>query len=187
MKTIITLIFSSMFMMVLSPSRALADCYATDWVLKDGLDTKATCDFRYGVQRVEFKHALHHNAVHEERYRLICCTHPKFTNRNCEASTWMSKFDLQTSLSVDPKQYIRGIGFKHAMGENGTHQEWYRVLFCSTSWRSVNTYTTNWISKAPLIATGACPDYYYLGGLDFKHDFGQNLTYQESFRLECRR
>ncbi|WP_105167934.1 hypothetical protein [Pseudoalteromonas sp. T1lg23B] len=44
---------------------------------------------------------------------------------------------------------------------------------------------SSWQSKFKLHQTYLCPDDRVMVGLDFKHEHGQNLTFQEQYRAHC--
>jgi hypothetical protein len=107
----------------------------------------------------------------------------------CYRTKWQSKVPLDTNLTCNAGNAVRSISFKHNSGENLTYQESYQLLCCkdqsltnTCAWEE--DFTSNEATSTeiyPTITSGL------VTGIRFKHRAGENLTYQQDFRIKsCR-
>ncbi len=159
-------------------------CYWTDWKSKWELETQLACKKGTSMREIAFQHKMHQNGTHQESYRLSCCR-DSITSR-CDWLDWQSKWALDTKQEA--QAVMTGIGFKHKMHQNGTHQESFKTKFCEprTAKTLTNCQWTKPVSRPELEKTFSCDsEKQRINGINFSHKTHENATYQERVSLQC--
>jgi len=121
-------------------------------------------------------------------YSASGCTGVQLSN--CGSTAPSSGSGKYTQLACPSGCAISAVDFTHGSGDNQNWQEWVE-LYCYCPYVAVSTTSCSWTSwqqktpSSPNWSSASCAFGAVMTSIEFEHQCGDNLAYQEWWRIQC--